>query len=159
MVAKSGDRLVPDAALEALRHRLIPCVFLLTPNLPEAAALLSRHGGARNVDEMAVQGHALRFLGANAVPMKGGDLSGSICRDVLIDSDGGCNELKSERVATKNTHGTGCSLPSAVAAELAKGKPLDKAVANAHGYLQGAIAASDKLKIDTGHGSVHHFYR
>jgi hydroxymethylpyrimidine/phosphomethylpyrimidine kinase len=157
MVAKSGDRLLPAAALEALRNQLLPRATLLTPNLPEAADLLGQPL-ARDRAEMAAQGAALCALGAGAVLMKGGHAAGAVCTDLLI-TESGVVELTAPRRATRNTHGTGCTLSAAIAAGLAQGMALEAAVRRAHGYLQAAIAAADGLGVGAGHGPVHHFYK
>ncbi|MGY6411111.1 MAG: bifunctional hydroxymethylpyrimidine kinase/phosphomethylpyrimidine kinase [Alkalilacustris sp.] len=158
MVAKSGDRLLPTQALEALRAELVPLATLLTPNLPEAADLL---GTAPAADEaaMVAQGQALRSMGAAAVLMKGGHGGGETCVDLLV-TETGITRLTAQRLATCNTHGTGCTLSAAVAAGLAQGRPLEAAVARAHAYLQGALAAADGLGVGSGagHGPVHHFH-
>jgi len=156
MVAKSGDRLIPGAAVDALRARLLPTSLLLTPNLPEAAALLGC-APARDEAAMAAQGQALRALGAQAVLMKGGHGAGETCVDLLVEA-GGVTRLTAPRRMTRNTHGTGCTLSAAVAAGLAQGMALRAAVARAHDYLQGAIAAADELGVGSGHGPVHHFH-
>ena len=157
MVAKSGDALLQDDAVATLRTVLLPCATILTPNLPEAARLL---GAAEAADqgEMIAQGRALAALGAEAVLMKGGHGTDVVCTDVLLDTETVLAELTAPRVNTKNTHGTGCTLSSAIAAGLAKGLcPVD-AVTEAHSYLQGAIRAADRLTIGSGHGPVHHFH-
>ncbi|MDD9718384.1 bifunctional hydroxymethylpyrimidine kinase/phosphomethylpyrimidine kinase [Dinoroseobacter sp. PD6] len=157
MVAKSGDALLAAEAEEALATHLLPRATLLTPNLPEAARLL---GGDEDDDPaaMAAAGQALRTMGAGAVLMKGGHGRGATCVDLLVDGEGAPLRLEAPRIATRNTHGTGCTLSAAIAAELAKGADLRRAVTAAHGYLQGAIAAADRLDIGTGHGPVHHFH-
>ena len=157
MVAKSGDRLLPAEALDALRTQLLPRATLLTPNLPEAADLLGCPP-ARDEAEMTRQGHALRALGAQAVLMKAGHAAGAECVDLLI-TDSGITRLRAPRIDTRNTHGTGCTLSAAIAAGLAQGMALVAAVTRAHEYLQGAIAAADRLSVGTGHGPVHHFHR
>ena len=156
MVAKSGDALLQDDAIAALTRYLLPRADLLTPNLPEAARLLDQPL-AETTAEAEAQGFALLDLGARAVLMKGGHAAGPICTDLLITRDG-VLELAAPRIATRNTHGTGCSLSSAIAAELAKGQSLPLALRRAHGWLQGAIAAADRLGIGQGHGPVHHFH-
>jgi hydroxymethylpyrimidine/phosphomethylpyrimidine kinase len=156
MVAKSGDALLQPEAVAALISALLPRTDLLTPNLPEAARLL---GVAVAKTEAAVeaQGRALLALGARAVLMKGGHAAGPECRDLLI-TQGGVMAFSAPRQATRNTHGTGCTLSSAIAAGLAKGMSLGDAVARAHGWLQGALAAADGLGIGQGQGPVHHFH-
>lgn len=156
MVAKSGEALLPDAAVQALRDHLLPLATLLTPNLPEAARLLGR-APAETPEAMAEQGEALRALGGGHVLMKGGHAQGDICTDLLVGPQG--LVLSAPRQQTRNTHGTGCSLSSAIAAELALGLDLPQAVTRAHVWLQGAIAAADGLAVGLGHGPVHHFYK
>jgi hydroxymethylpyrimidine/phosphomethylpyrimidine kinase len=157
MVAKSGDALLPDSAVIALRRDLLPLADLLTPNLPEAARLLEAPA-ARSVEEMEAQGRRLLALGPRAVLMKGGHAEGASCIDLLLRRDHEALRLEAPRRSTRNTHGTGCTLSSAVAAELAKGSEMAGAVRRAHGYLQGAIAAADRLTVGSGHGPVHHFH-
>lgn len=158
MIAKSGDALLADEAVATLRDVLLPRATLLTPNLPEAACLLDAPVASHR-DEMIAQGKALCDLGASAVLMKGGHAAGEICHDLLIAGGGVLGEYSAPRRNTKNTHGTGCTLSSSVAAGLAKGLALPEAVREAHEYLQGAIAVADDLKIGYGHGPVHHFHR
>jgi hydroxymethylpyrimidine/phosphomethylpyrimidine kinase len=155
MVAKSGARLLPDAARAALIAQLLPRADLLTPNLPEAAALLGC-SEAMNDTEMQDQGARLRVMGAKAVLMKGGHGQGETCTDWLIADE--VMRLDAPRIATRNTHGTGCTLSSAIAAGLAKGLTVSKAVETAHDWLHRAILAADGLQIGQGHGPVHHFH-
>lgn len=157
MIAKSGDALLQDAAVEALISQLVPRAALLTPNLPEAARLLDAQP-ARDADEMEAQGRALCARGAGAVLMKGGHGGGPICTDVLVLPGAPPVLLEAPRIETRNTHGTGCTLSAAIAAGLAKGQSLPKAVRTAHAYLQGAIRAADRLTVGSGHGPVHHFH-
>ncbi len=156
MVAKGGARLLDPAAVEALRRGLLPRARVVTPNLPEAAALLDT-SEAKGPGAMQVQARGLMALGAGAVLMKGGHLPGGESPDFLM-WEGGELWLPSARIATKNTHGTGCSLSSAIAAGLGKGEPLDIAVRHAKEWLTGAIAQADTLSVGSGHGPVHHFY-
>ncbi|WP_282602179.1 bifunctional hydroxymethylpyrimidine kinase/phosphomethylpyrimidine kinase [Paracoccus sp. PARArs4] len=156
MIAKSGDALLRPSAIRSLRDRLMTRADLLTPNIPEAACLLGARD-ATSEDGMIEQGRALLELGARAVLMKGGHLAGDICPDLLI-TPGGVLRLSAPRRATRNTHGTGCTLSAAIAAGLAQGKGMAEAVRAAHGYLQGAIAAADGLGVGGGHGPVHHFH-
>lgn len=156
MVAKSGDALLADDAVAVLRARMLPMADLLTPNLPEAARLLDAPE-ARSEANMQDQGRALLALGPQAVLMKGGHSDGAQCVDLLVTPEA-VLRLSALRIVTTNTHGTGCTLSAAIAAGLACGLPLQEAVKSAHAYLQGAIAAADRLNIGSGHGPVHHFH-
>ena len=156
MVAKSGDALLAQEAEAALIERLLPRADVLTPNLPEAARLLG-HVQARDANETETQGQALLGLGARAVVMKGGHAEGPSCIDRLVTASG-VTALELPRLATRNTHGTGCSLSSAIAAELAKGADVEAAVRRAQAWLHCAIRAADGLGIGSGHGPVHHFH-
>lgn len=156
MVAKGGASLLDPQAVEALTTRLLPLATLITPNLPEAAALL---GEPEATDRATIEAQALRFrvLGPAAVLVKGGHLGGTESPDVLV-SDAGTHWFEAPRIPTKNTHGTGCSLSSAIAAELAKGSAPAEAVAVAKAWLAGAVAAAQDLSVGSGHGPVHHFH-
>ena len=156
MVATSGDRLLAPEAVDALRERLIPAALIITPNLPEAAALLDE-AEARSEDEMRTQGERLLALGATAVLIKGGHGEAPESVDILVERLG-TTRLPAPRIATRNTHGTGCTLSSAIAAGLAKGLSLHDAVAAAKAYVTAAIAASERLTIGHGSGPVHHFH-
>lgn len=156
MVAKSGDKLLQDEAVDALKTRLLPLAAVVTPNLPEAAVLLGRDMTGE-ADAMQAAGGALLAMGCRAVLMKGGHAEGDVCTDILVSGDG-VNFLTSERVHTKNTHGTGCTLSAAIAAGLARKLPLVDAVTQAHAYLQEAIRQADLLTVGGGHGPVHHFH-
>ena len=156
MVATSGDRLLAPEAVEALRKRLIPAALIITPNLPEAAALLDE-AVARSEDEMRTQGERLLALGATAVLIKGGHGEAPESVDILVERLG-TTRLPAPRIATRNTHGTGCTLSSAIAAGLAKSLSLHDAVAGAKAYVTAAIAASERLTIGHGSGPVHHFH-
>ncbi|MGI9334187.1 MAG: bifunctional hydroxymethylpyrimidine kinase/phosphomethylpyrimidine kinase, partial [Gammaproteobacteria bacterium] len=158
MVAKSGDALLQDAAVDSLRTELVPRATLLTPNLPEAARLLET-SQARTESQVEAQARGLLELGPGAVLMKGGHAGGLRCVDILVSNEGPSQRFEAERVDTRNTHGTGCTLSSAIAAGLAKALPLDHAVAEAHTYLQGAIRAGAHSSVGSGHGPVHHFHR
>ncbi len=156
MVATSGDRLLATEAVDALRTKLMPRASLVTPNLPEAAALLDEPVA---LDESAIesQGKRLLALGCRAVLIKGGHGEGAESIDYLVSS-GGTIALAAPRVATKNTHGTGCSLSSAIAAGLAKGEDMESAVRNAKAWVHAAIAAADRFSVGHGHGPIHHFH-
>lgn len=157
MISKSNHALLAPEAVAVVRDELLPLADLLTPNLPEAAALL---GVTAATDEagMVMQGEALRALGARAVLMKGGHLLAADSPDWLLQ-DSGSLRLAAPRVPVKNTHGTGCTLSSAIAALIPQRADLASAVADAKAYLTGALQASDQLDVGKGVGPVHHFYR
>ncbi|MCY4305635.1 MAG: bifunctional hydroxymethylpyrimidine kinase/phosphomethylpyrimidine kinase [Aestuariivita sp.] len=152
MVSKSGAMLLDDNAIDALIENLFPKASLLTPNLPETSRLLN-HEQYSEITECA---KALLDMGPNAVLIKGGHATEQVCSDWLMTTHE-CLEMKSDRVLTKNTHGTGCSYSSAIAACLAKGDTVKQAVQEAHDWLYQAILHSDKLRVGVGHGPVHHF--
>ena len=156
MIAASGAALLVPEAVETLRRVLVPKALLVTPNLPEAAALLGEDV-AQTDPAVLGQAERIRGLGPRAVLIKGGHADGAESVDVLLDGEGFAR-FASARVATRNTHGTGCTLSSAVAAGLAKGLSLREAIASAKRYVSAAIAASDTLRIGHGHGPVHHFH-
>jgi hydroxymethylpyrimidine/phosphomethylpyrimidine kinase len=157
MVAASGDPLIANESVAVLIRVLIPRVALVTPNLPEAARLLREAPAA---DRTAMEGQAarLRLLGARAVLLKGGHGTGDESADYLLTESGG-RWFSAARIATDNSHGTGCSLSSAIAAGLAKGAPLEDAVSDAKAYITEAIRHADDLAIGEGRGPVHHFHR
>jgi hydroxymethylpyrimidine/phosphomethylpyrimidine kinase len=156
MVATSGDRLLRADAVEALRRELFPRALLITPNLPEAAALLET-APARSEAEMQAHGERLLAAGAKVVLIKGGHSEGTEAVDLLIDNTG-TTRLAAPRISTTNTHGTGCTLSSAIAAGLAKGLALPDAVRAAKAYVTAAIAAATGLGVGHGHGPLHHFH-
>jgi hydroxymethylpyrimidine/phosphomethylpyrimidine kinase len=156
MVAASGDRLLAPEAVDVLRRDLIPRALVVTPNLPEAAVLLDV-APAADESEMRDQAERLLALGPRAVLLKGGHGEGPESVDIFFD---GAVELRlpAPRIATRNNHGTGCTLSSAIAAGLAKGLHLVEAVAEAKAYVTMAISAADQLAIGSGRGPVHHFH-
>jgi len=151
MVAQSGARLLDADATEALARRLAVLATVITPNLPEAEALCGRRIGS--VDDMAAAADAILALGAKAVLIKGGHLAGPTVHDLLLDA-AGSEMFRSPRIDTKHTHGTGCTLASAIATGLAQGLPLRVAVARARAYLHEAIRTAPGL--GKGHGPVNH---
>ncbi|MEM8551276.1 MAG: bifunctional hydroxymethylpyrimidine kinase/phosphomethylpyrimidine kinase [Pseudomonadota bacterium] len=155
MVAASGDRLIDEGAESALRDLLLPLATIATPNLPEAAVLTGQ-SVAKTLQAMEAQARTLERLGPSVL-LKGGHLGGATSPDVFI-SGGKVEHLSAPRVATDNTHGTGCTLSSAIAAGLAKGMALPAAVHQAKDYLSAAISAADRLRIGSGRGPVHHFH-
>jgi hydroxymethylpyrimidine/phosphomethylpyrimidine kinase len=156
MVAKGGDRLLREEAVAAIRERLLPLARLITPNLPEAGALLES-ATPSDAAEMEATAGRLLALGPANVLLKGGHLAGATSPDLLL-GEGGRHWLDAPRIATRHTHGTGCTLSAAIAALLARGRPLPEAVAEAKRWLTLAIAAADGLRIGGGIGPVHHFH-
>ncbi|GBQ26234.1 bifunctional hydroxymethylpyrimidine kinase/phosphomethylpyrimidine kinase [Gluconacetobacter azotocaptans] len=139
MVAKGGSRLLQDNAVETLKRDLLPLATLLTPNLPEAEVLVGYP--IRTVDDMRRAAMDLRQAGAQAVLLKGGHLEGDVLTDVLV-SDSGVDLFSGARLQTRHTHGTGCTLASAIATGLAQGMGLRDSVVRARTYLRAAIAAA-----------------
>jgi hydroxymethylpyrimidine/phosphomethylpyrimidine kinase len=157
MVATSGDRLLDPEAIDVLKRTLIPRALVITPNLHEAAALLDVPL-AKTEDDVRRQAESLMARGARAVLIKGGHGEGAESVDILL-APTSFTRLATARVKTRNTHGTGCTLSSAVAAGLAKGLDLAAAAREAKVYVSEAIAASERLTIGSGHGPVHHFHK
>jgi len=156
MVATSGDPLLTQESVEVLKQTLIKRAGIVTPNLHEAAHLTGRDM-AKSDEEIEEQANLLLNLGAHAVLLKGGHGEGDEARDFFC-SAGECFWLSAPRFATQNTHGTGCTLSSAIAAGLAKGQSMRDALHAAKQYVSAAIARADHLCIGKGHGPVHHFY-
>ncbi|MBZ9935396.1 bifunctional hydroxymethylpyrimidine kinase/phosphomethylpyrimidine kinase [Mesorhizobium sp. BR1-1-16] len=156
MVATSGDMLLREEAVAVLIRDLLPRAALLTPNMREAARLV---GGdvASSEAEMEAQAAAILALGTRAVLLKGGHGEGDESADLLLTRTGK-RWYRAPRIATKNTHGTGCTLSSAIAAGIARGQDLETAVETGKRYVTDAIAAADRLTIGKGHGPVHHFH-
>ena len=156
MVAKGGAALLDLEAVTALTDHLLPLATHLTPNLPEAATLLGC-SDATTREDMQDQAEALRALGPRAVLLKGGHLAGDRSPDLLC-SQAGMRWFDAARVDTVNTHGTGCTLSAALAAELAMGASDIEAVATAKSYVTGAVACAEQLTVGHGHGPTHHFH-
>ncbi|ELY5938325.1 bifunctional hydroxymethylpyrimidine kinase/phosphomethylpyrimidine kinase [Cronobacter malonaticus] len=156
MLAKSGDPLLSPSAVRTLRERLLPQVAIITPNLPEAAALLETTH-ARSEAEMRQQGEALLALGCGAVLMKGGHLDDAESPDWLFTREG-ATRFTAPRVMTKNTHGTGCTLSSALAALRPQHADWVETVTAAKAWLTKALQQADSLEVGEGIGPVHHFH-
>ena len=160
MVAKSGDALLEKSAIGALRETLLPLATIITPNLPEAGVLLQARP-VETIKEMYRVAERLRELmphsGARWVYLKGGHLPGDDAFDLLTDGDR-MIELNEPRIATKNTHGTGCTLSAALAALLPQTRDVPEAAGRAKAYLTEALRSADLLSVGTGHGPVHHFH-
>ena len=161
MIAKSGDHLLERAAVNALREELVPQCTMITPNLPEAGVLLDARP-VETLKEMRQAAERLRRLMDHSdqrwVFLKGGHLPGSDCIDLLHDGDQ-MIEMPAKRIATANTHGTGCTLSAALAALLPQHASVPQAALAAKQYLYEAIARSGELEVGSGHGPVHHFHR
>ena len=156
LVATSGDSLGAPGVVEAMRTHLLPLARVVTPNIPEAMRFTGL-SEPQNVQDLAVlAGHFLE-LGAQAVLVKGGHMQGDKASDVLFEADQ-AEVFSQPRVETKNTHGTGCTLSSAIAAQLAKGLDLPRAVESAKAYLTPALRDSVRLDVGHGHGPVHHLW-
>ncbi len=160
MVSKSGDRLLTEAAVEALKRHVLPLAEVITPNLPEASALLGREVTTR--DHMEAAARDLLEAGPRAVLVKGGHLKDTTAADELVLRGSGVRVMSRwfefERIDTPNTHGTGCTLSSAIGSFLARGESLESAVEAARAYIQAAISAGAYYQLGHGHGPVHHFH-
>ena len=157
MVATSGDLLLEQSAISSLKAELLPLATVITPNLPEAAALLDC-AVPQTEAEMEALLDALRALDTQAVLLKGGHLEQEAKSTDLLVTASELERLSVERVATNNTHGTGCTLSSALASYLAQGQGLSEAVASAKNYITLALQHADQLHVGQGHGPVHHFF-
>ncbi|RMA62537.1 bifunctional hydroxymethylpyrimidine kinase/phosphomethylpyrimidine kinase [Acidovorax sp. 100] len=161
MVATSGDRLIAQETVAVLVQELFPLAEVVTPNLDEAGWLLGR--SIEGVEALELAAQDLLRLGARAALLKGGHLPGDWVVDVLAvqggeHAQGQGHRLQSQRIATHNGHGTGCTLSSAIAAQLALGQPLQQAVEQARAYILGAIAAGADVTTGHGHGPLNHGY-
>ena len=157
MVATSGDRLLEPDAVAVLREQLLPLVDLVTPNLPEAAALLGR-AAARTTGEAESQAADLRHLGARRVLLKGGHRTESAeSADFYVDADLR-RWFRAPRIATRHTHGTGCTLSSAIAALQPRRPDWPSAIEDAKAYVTAALSAAEELHVGKGNGPVHHFH-
>ena len=158
MIAQSGDKLLQDEAIDALKEHLIPLAELITPNLPEASVLLGR--SLTEEQEIAGAAQELLAFGCANVLIKGGHLEQGDSDDCLyLGSEKRTVQFPSKRIVTRNNHGTGCTLSSAIAAHIAKGLSVAQAVAQAKEYITGAIRAGAGYQLGHGHGPVHHFFR
>lgn len=156
LVATSGDSLGAPGVVEAMRAHLLPLARVVTPNIPEAMRFTGL-AEPQNVQDLAVLAGHFLALGAQAVLVKGGHMQGDKASDVLFEADQ-AEVFSQPRVDTKNTHGTGCTLSSAIAAQLAKGLELPRAVESAKAYLTQALRDSARLDVGHGHGPVHHLW-
>jgi hydroxymethylpyrimidine/phosphomethylpyrimidine kinase len=159
MVAASGDPLIAAETIAVLVAELFPLVSIITPNLDEAALLLGRP--VRTVEDLEAAGQALLALGAPAVLLKGGHLADPTdteVHDLLLQRHEPARHYRSPRIATRNIHGAGCTLSTALACQLALGASLNEAVQRARDYVHHAIAAGANVRIGAGHGPLDHGY-
>lgn len=156
MISKSGNALLSPDAISVLVDELLPLASLITPNLPEAAAILGCDE-PQTLTEMKAIAEQLLKLGPQQVLLKGGHLIGEESPDIFYDGSDFII-FEANRIDTKNTHGTGCTLASAITAFLAKGESAQNAVAKSKQYISAAIAHADYLNVGSGHGPVNHFH-
>lgn len=157
MVAQSGDKLLRDDAIEAIKRHLMPLSAVVTPNLPEAAVLLNQD--LLGSEDMYAAARSLAQFGSRSVLIKGGHLEENNSTDLLyLAEEDRVKEFKGERIETLNNHGTGCTLSSAVAAYLARDSDIETAVQKAKKYISEAIRTGAQYRLGHGHGPVHHFY-
>jgi hydroxymethylpyrimidine/phosphomethylpyrimidine kinase len=158
MVAQSGDKLLQDDAIEAIKKHLMPLADVVTPNIPEAEVLLNRK--LHSTEDMHQGAKALAEYGSRSILIKGGHLAEDDSSDLLyLAGEDRFVMLKGERVETRNNHGTGCTLSSAIASYIAKGHDTEAALKKAKFYIGHAIQAGAEYTIGQGHGPVHHFYK
>ena len=157
MVAQSGDKLLQDDAVEAIKTHLMPLAAVVTPNMPEAAVLTGQT--IESLEDCESAAKALARYGSRSVLIKGGHADDNRSTDLLyLARENRLKELMSERIQTTNNHGTGCTLSSAIASYLAQGLDIETAVEKAKAYMNEAIGAGAAYKIGHGHGPVHHFF-
>lgn len=157
MVATSGDKLLMDEAIDTLIQELIPSARVITPNIPEAEILLGKK--IMGQDDLPLVVKDLSFNRTVSVLLKAGHLDDDELTDIFYNAETDeITRLSSKRIHTKNTHGTGCTFSSAIAAFLAHGLPLTEAVTEAKKYINSAIAIGAEYEIGKGHGPVHHFW-
>jgi hydroxymethylpyrimidine/phosphomethylpyrimidine kinase len=154
MVSKSGARLLDDDGIGMLRSELLPRALIVTPNIPEAEVLTGRR--IQSIEDVRAAAHEIHSQSGSAVVIKGGHAKGDQIVDLLFDGEM-FTELQTARIATRNTHGTGCTFASAIAANLALGHSLVDAVVRGQAYVAGAIERA--LPIGQGHGPLNHFWR
>ncbi|MCA1927856.1 MAG: bifunctional hydroxymethylpyrimidine kinase/phosphomethylpyrimidine kinase [Calditerrivibrio sp.] len=156
MVAKGGSKLLQDNAIDKLKNLLVPIAYLITPNIEEAKVLVDIDK-IENIDDMKVACKKLKKLGSRNVLLKGGHLDGELTYDVLYDGKN-FDIFYMQRINTKNTHGTGCTMASTIAANIAKGDTLSESVRKAKGYVYNAILSGKDMNIGKGHGPLNHFF-
>lgn len=159
MVATSGDTLLDRDAIETLKQSLLPLASVVTPNIPEAEILSGQAMDREALPSMECYAlDVLASINTKAVYLKGGHLEGKVCKDVLATKGQKTESYETPRIDTKNTHGTGCTLSTAIACYLANGLPLEEACQAAKQYLTRALSHADALKVGKGAGPVHHMF-
>lgn len=157
MVAQSGDKLLQDDAIQAIKDHLMPVADVVTPNLPEAEVLLGQK--IKSFEDIQRAARELARNGGRSILIKGGHMAESKSTDLLyLTEEDRFVRLEAERVDSRNNHGTGCTLSSAIAAHLARGSDIEEAVGKAKTFISRAIRAGAAYKIGHGHGPVHHFF-
>lgn len=156
MVATSGDRLIKQETVDVIKSELFPLSHIVTPNLDETAVLVGRE--VQCVDAMRKAGKEILCMGPAHVLVKGGHLAGEKIVDLLIGTNGDNTEFEGDKIETQNTHGTGCTLSSAIAAYLARGLSMFESVAMARNYVLSAIEAGREVNVGAGHGPLNHFF-
>jgi hydroxymethylpyrimidine/phosphomethylpyrimidine kinase len=157
MVAQSGDKLLQDDAIQALKQHLMPLADVVTPNIPEAEVLLQQR--IAGLEDMQTAAKALAGCGSRSILIKGGHLEDNSCPDFLyLAGEDRLVRLEAPRITSRNNHGTGCTLSSAIAGYRAQGFGIEEAARRAKTYIQNAVQAGAKYTIGTGHGPVHHFF-
>lgn len=157
MVAQSGDKLLQDEAIQAIKEHLMPVADVVTPNLPEAEVLLGQQ--IETFQDVQRAARELSMIGGRSILIKGGHMAESKSTDLLYltEEDRFCS-LEAARIDSQNNHGTGCTLSSAIAAHMARGSDIEEAVNKAKTFIHNAIRAGAAYKIGHGHGPVHHFF-
>ncbi len=156
MVSTSGHRLIQEETIAAIKELLFPLAHIITPNLDEVSVLVGRE--ISTVHAMEEVADEILSLGCNAALLKGGHLQSDILTSILIQKNQAAQYFESKRVQTKNTHGSGCSLSSAIASFLARGYHLEQSTENALMYINSAIKGSKDLVIGKGNGPLNHFF-
>ena len=157
MVAQSGDKLLQDDAIQAIKDHLMPVADVVTPNLPEAEVLLGQT--IKSFEDMQRAARSLAQFGGRSILIKGGHLGENKSTDLLyLTEEDRFVTLEAERIDSRNNHGTGCTLSSAIAAHMSRGSCIEDAVTKAKTFIQNAIRAGAAYKIGHGHGPVHHFF-
>ncbi len=157
MVAQSGESLIQDEAIDAIKSLLMPLSVVVTPNVPEASIFVNDE--INSPEDMQNAARKLASCGARSILLKGGHLEGDSTDLLYLCREERFTEFKAKRIQTRNNHGTGCALSSAIASYLAKGFSIEESVRHAKEYVTGAIQAGVEYEIGSGHGPLHHFYK